>query len=904
MVTFTLNGAKFTADVAIDTPLIDIIRDHAKMTGTKQACGSGVCGACTVQVDGHAVVSCLMPVAHVDGKTVVTVEGLGRGAFARDDLHPVQKAFMAHDALQCGFCTPGFVVAASAFHDGWRAEHGTATPSEADIAAALSGHLCRCGAYPGIYRAVAAACEGRHDGAPHESPRYEARDKVTGAAKFTVDKFQEGQLYGLVLRSPHGHADVTSIDVSPALAVAGVKAAVSMLGNDKTVRHVGQAVAAVAAVDRAAAEKGIAAIRVAYKTKPVVTSARAARSKDSPRLYSGFIKNAANSAEGPVLPLPWSGNMRGPAAAFSLAQSRAKKDLAAAATRGDPLLVTGIFINAGQSHTCLEPHAAVIDHQGHKIVAHLSSQAIQFAAGQIAKKAGVKDVTGYAEHVGGGFGSKVSFGIEGQVALALSKAAGKPVRIAYDRAEELSVAGHRPETEIEIKLLATKDCKLDALSVRTHSNAGVAVNSTVSGLARLVYTAGSKELMDWDVVTNTPPGSPFRAPGGPPLCFALEQAIDEAAVKLATDPIALRQKWDEDVNRQRLYTWAKGLDVWRQRGDAGRESGRYRRGIGVAAGNWLYFVQGNTEVEIGIRGGKLFIACAAQDIGQGARTILAGTVAEAFSVPASSVEVDMGRSDLPQGPMAAGSRSTASIVPAALAASEMLKSRLRPGPRGTVGDNVPWPDLIAASGDLRIKTGRPPDSTVINPEVPNPLKAVGFIGTAFDWMLRNFAHIDTGRGVAGAVQIADVEVDTWLGKTRVRNFYSGLTVGKPRARRLAENQAEGSIIQGIGYALYEAREYDPVNGNVLSSGLDDYRIPGIGDTPEMHIHFDEKGFEHVPGGAVGIGEIATLPVAAAIANAIFNATGVRSYEAPIRPDRLLAGLARHNATGLASTRRA
>ncbi len=890
MVSFTLNGAPFTVEIPIETPLVDVIRDHAKMTGTKQACGAGVCGACTVQVDGHAVVSCLMPVGHVNGKAVVTVEGLGEAKLGQNILHPVQKAFMAEDALQCGFCTPGFVVAASAFHDAWRAKHGTAKPSESDIASALAGHLCRCGAYPGIYRAVAAACEGRHDGDAHASPRYEAHDKVTGAAKYTVDKVLDGQLYGLVLRSPHGHADVTALDVAPALAIAGVKAAVSMLGTDKTVRYVGQAVAAVAAVDRATAEKGLAAIRVSYARKFVLSSAAAARMTDSPKLYAGLFKPAPNSAEGPALPMPWSGNRRGPASAFSLARGRAKSELAAAAARNDPLLVTGTYRNAGQSHTCLEPHAAIIDHQGSKIVAHVSSQAIQFATGQIAKTSGVKDVTGHAEHVGGGFGSKVGLGIESHIALALSKAAGKPVRIAYDRAEELSVAGHRPETEIEIKLLASKDGRLDALSVRTHSNAGVAINSTVSGLARLVYTAGSKELIDWDVVTNTPPGSPFRAPGGPPLCFALEQAIDEAAVKLAIDPIALRQRWDQDPNRQRLYTWAKGLDAWRERGDAGRETGRFRRGIGVAAGNWLYFVQGNTEVEIGVRKGKLFVACGTQDIGQGSRTVLAETMATAFAVPASSVEVDIGRSNLPTGPMAAGSRSTASLVPAVMAAVEMLKGRLRPGARGAVGDNVPWSDLIAASGDLRLKAGRPTDSTTINPNAPHPLKAVGFIGTAFDWMLRNFAHIDTGRGVAGAVQIADVEVDTWLGKTRVRRFYSGLTVGKPHVRRLAENQAEGSIIQGIGYALYEERAYDPANANVLSAGFDDYRIPGIGDTPEMHVHFDEKGFEHVPGGAVGIGEIATLPVAAAIANAVYNATGFRPYEAPIRPDRLLAGL--------------
>ena len=888
MVTFTLNGATVSADVSIDTPLIDIIRGTAGATGTKQACGAGVCGACTVLLDGKAVVSCLTPVGHVAGKAVTSVEGIGR-----HKLHPVQKAFMAEDALQCGFCTPGFVVAAAAFHDDWRATHGTTAPAEHDVARALAGHLCRCGAYAGITRAVIAACRGLHDGDVTHGQRYEARDKVTGAAKYTVDISEEGQLTGLILRSPHAHADVRSVDVKPALAVPGVKAAVSLLGDDTIVRYAGQAVAAVAAVDLATARVGLAAIKIAYSPKLAVTSAAAARRKDAPLVYGNrFWRTAVNSAEGPALPTPWSGNKRGPVNGFSQRIFSARSRLSAAGGRNDPLLITGTWRNAGQSHTCLEPHAAVAKRDGDKIVVHASTQASHFLAGRIAAQEGTKDVTVFAEHVGGGFGSKVSMGMETKAALALSRAAGKPVRVVFDRAEELSVAGFRPETEIAIKLLATTDGRLDSLSVRTHSCAGVAINSTVSGLARLMYPAECKELVDYDVVTNLPPGSPFRGPGGPPLCFALEQAVDDAAIRLKMDPIALRQRWDPEPGRQRLYTWAKALDVWQTRSEAGRETGRFRRGRGVAAGNWLYLAQPNTRVAMGVRGGRLYVASGAQDMGQGARTLLAEVAAAAFGVTPNSVEVDIGRSNLPTGPMAAGSRSTASLVPTARAAAEQLKARLRAETRGNVGDNAAWSEIVAKAPDINIESGRPADSTTINPQLRSPLKDAGMIGTAFDWMLRTFAHIETGRGSAGAVQIAEVEVDTWLGTTRVRRFYSGLTVGVPQVRRLAESQAEGSIIQGIGYALYEAREYAPASGHVLSAGLDDYRIPGIGDTPEMIVHFDEKGFEHVPGGGVGIGEIATLPVAAAIANAIHNATGVRPYEAPIRPDRLLAGLDR------------
>src|SRR5260370_16433106 len=150
----TINGRLATLPDDPDALLIDVVRGTLGLTGTKLVCGAGVCGACTVLGDGAAVVSCLMPARAAAGKSVTTVEGIGAGK-----LHQVQKAFMAHDALQCGFCTPGFIVEAAAFHDHWRATKGTATPSRVDIGAALSGHFCRCGAFDGIFPAGSEACE-------------------------------------------------------------------------------------------------------------------------------------------------------------------------------------------------------------------------------------------------------------------------------------------------------------------------------------------------------------------------------------------------------------------------------------------------------------------------------------------------------------------------------------------------------------------------------------------------------------------------------------------------------------------------------------------------------------------------------------------------------------------------
>src|SRR5215472_10936022 len=313
MSTVTINGQSRPLPGDADALLVDVIRDRLSLTGTKLVCGSGVCGACTVLLDGAPVASCLLPARAVAGKAVTTVEGLANGA-----LHPVQKAFMAHDALQCGFCTPGFAVEAAVFHDRWRAAKGTATPSREEIAAALSGHLCRCGAYDGIFRAVGEACAGRFDGDNIVSPRLEARDKVTGQARYTVDIRQDGMLEGVILRAQDAHACIVELDLAPALALPGVAAAVSLLGDDRIVRYVGAPVAAVAAKDRRTALAASRAIRITSEGLPSVIGLDAARKSDAPVVFERKSrKRADNISEGTVPPAPWNGNLRGPSAAFS-----------------------------------------------------------------------------------------------------------------------------------------------------------------------------------------------------------------------------------------------------------------------------------------------------------------------------------------------------------------------------------------------------------------------------------------------------------------------------------------------------------------------------------------------------------------------------------------------------------
>jgi xanthine dehydrogenase YagR molybdenum-binding subunit len=884
----TINGRIETLPDDPDALLAEVIRDSMNLTGTKLVCGEGVCGACTVLLDGAPVVSCLMPANAVTGKTITTIEGI-----AATNLHPVQRAFMAMDALQCGFCTPGFIVEAVAFHDAWRKANGNAVPSREEIGAALSGHLCRCGAYENIFRAVAEACSGSFDAETTVAPRLEARDKVTGTAKYTVDIRHDGQLEGHIVRSHIANGKVVQLDLAPARAMPGVMAVISLLDDDSVVRYVGAPIAAIAASDCVLARRAAAAIGIKYEERPSVVGLDAARKPDAALAFEkSQRKRAANVSEGSPAPAPWRQNVRGPSAAFSHKSKAVRTAIATAVDSNDPLLVKGVFRTSGQSHSCLEPHATVARFDGDRLTLHVSTQAVFHLMELVAKryKLGHDKVRVIAEHVGGGFGSKASLGIDTIAAIELAREAKAPVRVALDRHDELSVTGHRPGTEIDIALLPSREGSLKALAMTAWSDNGAGINSTIAALARLIYPAEAKALVDFDVVSNQPPGAPFRGPGGPPMAFALEQAVDEAALRMQLDPIELRKRWDPDPNRQRLYDWASKLELWRNGKTHSTKSGRYRRGVGVATGYWLYFWQPGSKVELAVKGGRLIASTAIQDIGTGSRSVIANTVANEFGLEPHEVEVRIGDSELVEGPGSGGSRTTASVVPPTLLASRKLKEAIernakrKPAP----GSNAPWRELIAASSDIAVSATRPEDSRHTSPGVRSPLKEAGFMGTVFGWMLRRFSNLAVGAGVPSSVQVVEVEVDTWLGHVRVLNVHTGIAVGKLAAPVLARSQAAGSIIQGIGYALFEAREADPRRGDILSTGLEDYRIPGIADTPEIDVHFDEGGFDHVLGGSVGIGEVATVPTSPAIANAVRNAIGVRAFELPIRPDRLIS----------------
>lgn len=883
--TTEVNGKAVSLNVHPDASALEVVRGNLQLKGCKLSCGHGACGACAMHLDGTPVAACLLPATALEGKKLTTIEGLG------PELHPVQKAFMARDALQCGFCTPGFVMAGVAFYDRWRQEHGKATPDRDTVAAALAGHLCRCGAYPNLYTAVQEACAGRFDDPASEPTpiRREARLKVTGQARYTTDIQLDGQLEGRILRSPHAHARIKKIDLSQAQANPGVKGIHILTPEGRLVRFAGQEVVAIAAIDAHTAAHALQQIQVEYDVLQALISIEAAGKPDAAQIFPKDDRHPANASEGMALDMPWKGNLRGPTTLGSQKPDQARKKVEEARTEGGKRLSEGSWHSHIQSHTSLEPHSCVAkwDDAEHLTI-YLSTQAVTHMADDIAERWKLKrrNVNVITEHTGGGFGAKNRLGQEGLAAIELARLTKKPVRIALTRAEELLVGGNRPGSDIDVSLVVDKDQVLEATTVKAIHSGGTAVGQNATIFFRLMYPKALASLEDYDMVTHAPPGEAFRAPGGPNAFWALEQQIDAMAHQLGIDPLSLRRKWDSHSSRVPLYDWVESLPVWKERSMQPRDTGRYRRGVGLATGCWFYFHQTDTQVELTASKDGIVATCAVQDMGNGARTVMATAIAEVLGIEPTQVEIHLGSSQQVRGPMSGGSRTTPSVGPAAEHAARQLRDAL------VTQAKRKWKleDAKAGKGGVEHSKGLLPWS-----EILKSTDELHFIGRRLKdkegyFLPIAIADLRVGKRLGGSAVVVELEVDTRLGKSRALRAWTGLNVGRIYVPQLARSQAEGGVIQGISYALYEERRLDPSSGRLISAGLEDYRIMGMGDCPEIAVHFHDEPWEGVEGGGVGLAELATITTAGAVGNAMFNATGWRAHAMPLRPDVVLKGV--------------
>ncbi|MCM3875061.1 MAG: xanthine dehydrogenase family protein molybdopterin-binding subunit [Thermoanaerobaculia bacterium] len=712
-------------------------------------------------------------------------------------------------------------------------------------------------------------------------PRLDGPQKVTGRAMFTHDVRRPGMLHARILRSPHAHAKIVSIDASALEKMPGV---VFEIPGKDVVRYHGEAVLALAAPTRAAAEDALRAVRVGYDVLPHTVSLAAARKDSSPLVFQKPVeeKRSAGDVPGAAAALPQTGNVRGPKAS-----GRGDVDKGFAEAEGILEVVT---TTAVQTHVPLETHSLFAEWVGDTLEVQASTQGTFSVRDELAGvlKLPKDKVIVRAEFTGGGFGAKFGAGDYGVFAAKLAKKAGKPVLMALDRKEEHLAAGNRPDSWNRVKLGYRNDGTVTAVDYESFGTAGVATGTGTGGFVKSAYGFPAVRVAESDVFTHLGPGCAMRAPGHPQGCFAVETALEALAAKLGMDPLTLRLRNDPSEVRRAEWEigakeigWSRRAGITKANEAAAAAGSPLRRGLGCAASVWYTFVAPGSQVNVRLhRDGTVEVENGVQDIGGGPRTPIAMVVAEELGLPVERINVKIGDSRYPFGPASGGSVTIGSLIPAVRAAAVHARERLLDVASKLLG--APASEVVLANGVFSAK-GR----TAEFRKVCSRLSGETLVVTGD--RAKDYDGADTR--IFGA-QFAEVVVDVETGVAAVKRVVAVHDCGQPVWKTGVESQIRGGVLQGISYALFEERVVDERSGRVLNPNVEFYKILGSKDTPEivpvLVDHYPGKNNAH----ARGIGEPATVPTAAAVANAIAHATGIRPTALPITPARILALLAR------------
>ncbi|HEX6466096.1 MAG TPA: xanthine dehydrogenase family protein molybdopterin-binding subunit, partial [Terriglobales bacterium] len=727
--------------------------------------------------------------------------------------------------------------------------------------------------------------------------RIDGKLKVTGQAKYTADVQLPGMLYAGLVTSSEPHARILSIDTSAAESYPGVKAVhvVShVLGvaelKDKsketpskypTVRFAGQPLAAVAATTQAIADEAAKLVKVQYDPMSFVVDLDAARQPNAALVYPGVAASGGTAGGGGgAANVPQNGNVRGPALGPG---GKGKGDVQAGFQQAE-VTVEGEFRTQVQTHCALETHGVVADWKPEMLTVYASTQGTSSVRDELAEifelpQSKVRVIT---EYMGGGFGAKFGAGNPGAIACSLSRKANAPVRLMLDRKNEHLSTGNRPNSVQQLKIGAKQDGTLTAIHQVSYGTGGVGTGAGTGGPAENMYVCPNVLTEENDVFTNAGPAAAFRAPGHPQGCFALEQAIDELAEKLNMDPLQLRDKIDEHpARREERRIGAEKVD-WSQRRKPGADPGPVKRGLGAAQSVWYRINNLNSACEVRIgRDGSVELLSAVQDIGGGIRTVLAQIVAEELGLRAQDIHIRIGDTNSPVGPPSGGSMTTGSITPAARNAVFQAKQQMLEQIAPALGGKAE--DIVFRDGKVFLKD--------------NPGKSFSFKQAAARMKIdevaarasRN-ADYQKGRVTYGGVHFAQVAVDTETGIVKVERVTAVHDCGRPMNPLALESQINGGVIQGVSYALYENRILDRNAGLMVNPNLEQYKIAGSQDTPQIEIELLQDYLGLTSTDAGGIGEPSTIPTAAAIANAFYNATGVRIRQLPMTPANVLAAL--------------
>lgn len=886
----TVNGAAVRVTAAPQTTLLAVLRGELGLTGTKDGCATGHCGSCMVLKDGEPVRACLVPMKRAEGAQVTTIEGIHG---PDGGLHPVQQAYIDQGATQCGFCTPGFVVASVALLA------RTPRPTLAEIHAAHRWNICRCTGYNAIIRAVLQA-SGQPTPPPpavkaplaaisRTLPRPDAVAKVSGAGIYAADLAVEGMLHARVLRSQHPHARLLAVDTAAARALPGVVAVLTaadipgrkdcgvheidwpVLCYDK-VRYVGDAVALVVAASEAAAEAALPLIAVTYEPLPVVVGPKEAAAPDAPLVHEGRP----------------GGNVF---AHYELGCGDLAAGFAEAA-----VVVEREYRTQSVEHAFLEPEAGLaVPSPDGRITVYCGGQIPfndrkQIAASLALPEAQVRVVNCL---IGGAFGGKEDVTVQILAALG-AQATGRPVRLVFSRSESLLVHPKRHATIIKMRTGARRDGTLTAHAVEIYGDGGAYASLSAHVMLRATthaagpYSVPNARVDTYAMFTNNVPAGAFRGFGVTQSGFAMESQLDLLAAALGMTPLAIRRKNILAVGKATLAGQvlsescglAECLELVAREVAAhpvAPAEGTKRRAWGLACAykNTGYGSgaadSAGAEVELRDDGSALVRAGAAET-GQGLPTILAQIAAEELGVPFERVEVLLADTDLtPDGDATTASRQTFMTGNAARQACRELRAILA-RTAAELLDAAPARLVFAggcvSAGDARLPLDELARAVRLEGRAPEAAHRYVAPPTA------RYHHVAFGF----AAQAALVEVDLATGASRVLRVVAASDVGRALNPLGLLGQVEGSISMGLGMALQE--RFVMEGGYVKTDTLHKCRLPTIDQTPEVTTFFVEDAASAGPYGGKGVGELNSIPTAPAIISAIANATGVRCYSLP------------------------
>ncbi|HTL25938.1 MAG TPA: molybdopterin cofactor-binding domain-containing protein [Burkholderiales bacterium] len=899
-IAFTVNGRKVASRAAPIARLADVLRDELGLIGTKVGCIAGDCGACTVLLDGRQVCSCLTALAQVQGRKVVTVEGLAKD----EKLSALQAAFHKHGAAQCGICTPGMLMAAA---DLLARE---VEPDAAEVKDALGGVLCRCTGYQKIIEAVLDVANQPRLPLPPAAgeavgarvPKVDGIQKLTGSESYGADAIPRDALWLRVIRSPHHRCAFRLGDI------------------DAFVRRTPGVVRVLAARDVPSNGFGI---YPAIKDQPVLAEGEARFRGEAVAAVIG-TREAIEALDPREFPVTWQelravmGLDASMASGAHLVQPGMPGNLLldGGVRKGDPetawsacaAITQDTFETRFVEHAYIEPEAGWAQRVGDRIEVHVSTQTPYMDRDEIAlvMKVAPAQVRVVPSACGGGFGGKLDMAVQPLVALG-AWLTGRPVACVYTRPESMASTTKRHPARIAAKFGCDADgrllaCEVDALfDTGAYASWGPTVATRVPIHATGPYAVPNVRTRGRAFFTHCHPSGAFRGFGVPQGAIAHEAMMDALSDRLSIDWLEFRRRnalrpGDRTATGQLLEHSAgltECLDVlephWRRvRADCesfNQINRTLKRGAGIGC---MWYGIGNTALSnpstmrIGLSAeGILTLYNGAVDIGQGSNTTLTQIAADAVGLPMSQFRLVMGDTDrtADAGKTSASRQAFISGKAAQLAGLDLRRKifALAGAPEGE------WQDrgyaLALEGSSVAFRKG----GTVHRVRLGQEIIGEGFFDPP------TAPADENGQGVpyatyAFAAQVAVVEVDLELGTTRVLQIYAAHDVGRAINPIQVEGQIHGGALQGLGLALME--EYVPGR----TENLHDYLIPTIGDVPTMHCFLVEDQEPLGPHGAKGVGEPGLIPTAPAILGAIQHATGVRMREVPVLPHRLLAAL--------------